>query len=285
MNNSERQKFPINTDVSSSLNFLYKTTFGRVILKILTRPFVSKTAGFFMNRKISTLFIKSFIKNNGIDMSDYESEKYSCFNNFFTRHIIPEKRPVAQSGLISPCDSLLTVYDIDENTRFSIKGRTYNTSELLGGDEISKDFLGGKCLVFRLTVHDYHRYCYIDDGMKDNNIFLKGVLHTVQPIACGEFDVYKENCREYTVMRTNSFGTVVQVEVGAMMVGKICNNHNAGGFTRGMEKGRFEFGGSTIVLLLKKGAAEIDKEIIENTANGFETRVKYGEKIGKALSR
>ena len=42
----------------------------------------------------------------------------------------------------------------------------------------------------------------------------------------------------------------------------------------------FEFGGSTIVLLIEKNKVEIDKEIIENTKDGYETVVKYGEKIG-----
>ena len=65
-----------------------------------------------------------------------------------------------------------------------------------------------------------------------------------------------------------------------MMVGKIKNHHGPGAFLRGEEKGYFEFGGSTIVLLLKKGAAVLDHELWENTQNGLETVVKYGEKIG-----
>ena len=42
----------------------------------------------------------------------------------------------------------------------------------------------------------------------------------------------------------------------------------------------FLFGGSTIVLLLQKNRALIDNDIVRNTQNGFETIVKYGEKIG-----
>ena len=51
---------------------------------------------------------------------------------------------------------------------------------------------------------------------------------------------------------------------------------------KGDEKGRFEFGGSTIVLLFSKDAVEIDEDLIKNTADGYETSVKMGERIGKA---
>lgn len=277
-----RNSFPYDEN-DKTLNFLYRTVVGRAVLKLLTQPFISHTAGFFMNRKISAAFVPKFIKKNNIDMNDYNVEKYTSFNNFFTRHIADGKRPVSPDGLISPSDSLLTIYDIDDESRFKIKGRTYSMSELLSCDTYSREFAGGKCLVFRLTVGDYHRYCYIDNGTKGDNIFIKGVLHTVQPIACGESDVYKENCREYTVMQTDNLGKVIQIEVGAMMVGKICNLHTAGTFRRGEEKGYFEFGGSTIVVLLKKDTVIIDEEIIQNTANGLETRVRCGEKIGEII--
>ncbi|MBR3418945.1 MAG: phosphatidylserine decarboxylase, partial [Oscillospiraceae bacterium] len=54
---------------------------------------------------------------------------------------------------------------------------------------------------------------------------------------------------------------------------------------RGIEKGYFEFGGSTIVLVLEPGAAKIDAQICKNSENGAETIVKYGSRIGTALPR
>jgi phosphatidylserine decarboxylase len=96
----------------------------------------------------------------------------------------------------------------------------------------------------------------------------------------GEYNIYKRNCREYTVMETQNFGRAVQVEVGAMMVGKIKNFHGAHSFKRGEEKGMFEFGGSTIVLLFAKDTVKLDDDIVRNSASDVETIVKYGEKIG-----
>ena len=77
------------------------------------------------------------------------------------------------------------------------------------------------------------------------------------------------------------FDKVVYVEVGALGVGKIVNNHEEYTFKKGEEKGYFEFGGSTIVLLIKKNIINLDKDILENSSEGIETIVKYGERIGK----
>lgn len=277
---TKRKKVLIDQKAGASLMFLYKTVPGRIMLKLITLPFFSKCAGFLMNRRFSALFINGFIKKNNIDMSDYPKKTYTSFNDFFTRSILSKKRPVSRDGLISPCDGLLTAYKINSDSRFCIKGRTYSVNELLSQDMAAREFSGGICLVLRLTVTDYHHYCYIDSGIKSENHFIQGILHTVQPIACGERDVYTENCREYTIIDTEHLGTVIQMEVGAMMVGKICNADSACSVTRGSEKGYFEFGASTIVVLLKNGAAKLDSEFWENTENGFETRVLYGEKIG-----
>lgn len=65
-----------------------------------------------------------------------------------------------------------------------------------------------------------------------------------------------------------------------MMVGKITNHHQHHEFVRGEEKGMFEFGGSTIVLMVKPDVILPDSDITENTNAGFETVVKMGEKIG-----
>ena len=50
---------------------------------------------------------------------------------------------------------------------------------------------------------------------------------------------------------------------------------------KGEEKGYFEFGGSTIVLLLQYGKVRMDSDLIENSENGYETIVRMGERIGK----
>ena len=62
--------------------------------------------------------------------------------------------------------------------------------------------MGGQCLVFRLSVDDYHRYGYFDDCQEEAWYYIKGRLHTVQPIAFRRYEVFKENCREGTLLYT-----------------------------------------------------------------------------------
>ncbi len=272
-----------NENQNKLLKKLYGSVLGRVMLKTLTAPAVSKLAGGFMDSRASKLLIKPFIKRSGIDTSEYIMYDFRSYNDFFTRVIKPGKRPVdtEPSHLISPCDSKLTVHKISRNSIFRIKGSRYKVKDLLQNEFLANRFCGGYCFIFRLEVDDYHRYCYIDDGTKTENIYIPGEFHTVNPIALERYNIYKRNCREYTILHTENFGDVVQIEVGAMMVGRIVNHHGEGGFCRGDEKGKFEFGGSTVVLLFGRDAVVPDEDILRNSAVGTETVVKYGEKIGE----
>lgn len=267
------------------LKKLYGTVCGRVILKALTAPAVSKAAGAFMDSRLSVPLIKRFIKSSGIDTSQYVMKKFRSYNEFFTRRVKRGMRPIDRmpSHFISPCDSKLTVYKIGKSSVFRIKGSRYRVSDLIQNDFLAKRYEGGYCMIFRLEVDDYHRYCYIDSGTKTENTFINGELHTVNPIALEHYNIYKRNCREYTVLHTENFGDVVQVEVGAMMAGRIVNRHGAAEVVRGEEKGKFEFGGSTIVLLVQEDMIRIDDDILRNSAENIETVVKYGEKVAASV--
>lgn len=267
------------------LENLYGNFAGRVFLKILTAPTVSKIVGLYMDSPFSIPLIKPFIRKNNIDMSEYKQKFFISYNDFFTRKIRPEKRPIDYDSrhIISPCDSKMTAYRIRRNSIFKIKNSLYRVSDMLANEFLSRRFDGGYCLIYRLEVDDYHRYCYIDDGIKTENTFISGELHTVNPIALKKYNVYKRNSREYTILHTDNFGDVVQIEVGAMMVGRIHNHHGEYRFVKGEEKGMFMFGGSTVIQLFEKDRIRPDNDILKNTREGFETVVHYGEKVGTAL--
>ena len=270
---------------AGSLSFLYRTLPGRMCLSVLTQPAVSQLAGMYMSSPLSKGMIAGFVRRNKIDMRDYEARDYRSFNDFFTRKVKPGRRPFDPDprALIAPADARLSAYTIDDRSVFFIKGTPYSVATLLRDRVQARAFRGGTCLIFRLTVGDYHRYCFFDDGvLLPGGRYIPGVLHTVNPVALGRYDIYKENSRAVTPLRTRSFGYAVQVEVGAMLVGRICNVQTHGRFARGQEKGYFEYGGSTIVLLLQKGAAELRPDVVRNTADGVETRVRQGERIGHA---
>ena len=266
-----------------ALSGLYRGAL-RPLLPLLSSKAVSAAGGAALSTRASAALVPGFIRRTGIDMSDFESREWRSFNDFFTRGLRPGARPVDTDplALISPCDSRLLALDITPDLTFRIKGGDYSVSSLLRNRRLAEDFAGGRCLIFRLCVDDYHRYCYFDDGSKGGNIPLPGRYYTVRPVALEHHDFFKENSREYTVMATRHFGKAVQVEVGATFVGRIENHHGVCSFRRGEEKGMFLFGGSTIVLLLGKNAADIDPRIIENTSRGLETRVLMGRRIGHA---
>ena len=227
------------------LEKLYGSLAGRCLLKVLTQPVITELGGAFMNSSLSKGQIKSFVEKNNIDLNLYESQDYHSYNDFFTRTIKEGVRHIDEdeSVLIAPCDSKLTVYPIADSLQLKIKNSFYTIEDLLMSPTLADEYRGGLCLVFRLTVDDYHHY------------------------------------HSYTVLHTKHFGDVVQMEVGAMMVGKITNLHKQS-FKRGEEKGYFEFGGSTVVLFIKKDVVEIDEDILSHSKNEDEVRVLMGERIG-----
>lgn len=270
------------TNQDKILSFLYTNIFGRMLLKPLIQPQVSKLAGRYLSSAHSKWLISKFIERNEINMDIYEECDYSSFNDFFTRKIKPDCRPVPEDldVLISPCDCLATVYPIQENTTFSIKNTEYTLRSLLRSPRLAKRFRGGYAYVLRLTVEDYHRYLYSVSGKQSKNYHIDGTFHTVNPIANDYLPIYKENTREYTVIRSKEFGDVLQMEVGALLVGKISNHKQSTVVTRGEEKGFFEYGGSTIVVLTQKGRVTPRSDLLTNSKNGYETKVLQAHPLG-----
>lgn len=264
------------------LEWMYGTRPGRLLVKLMIRPGVSRAAGWLLDRRVSALAVRPFIRKNHICMDDFEQRRFRSFNDFFTRRVLPGKRPVdgTPGHLIAPCDSKLTVYDIRPDSRFRVKGTEYTLEGLLQSKELAETFLGGTLLLFRLTVGDYHRYTYIDSGFVTGSTRIPGVFHTVNPAAASCCPIYRENTREYSLLESLRFGTVLQMEVGAAMVGRIVNAPGSRNVRRGEEKGRFEFGGSTVIVLLQKGRAILDADLLRNTAQDAETVVRLGERIG-----
>ena len=242
------------------MRFMYGRALGRPVLWLSARRNSSRLVGTYMNSPLSRRKVKAAVRDYGIDLSQYEKQEFKSYNDFFTRKIKPSCRPIDMTPehLIAPCDSKLRAFPINAARDYIIKDAPYTVSELLGGDSVCEEYIGGLCLIFRLSVDDY-TVSHVD-GLGRN--------------------YFKRNSRVYTTLHTENFGDVIHVEVGATLVGRI-RNRVATEFNRGDEKGYFEFGGSTIVLLIKKGVVELDEDIVRNSQNGNETQVKIGSKIGK----
>lgn len=262
-----------------SLEILYKTVFGRIILQVVViRPWFSNLYAIYQKSYLSKHKIRPFVVKHNIKDAGHLGG-YDSFNDFFIRKkdvCFKNKEP---NVLVSPADSKLSVFDISGNLILKIKGSKYRIDDLLHDSKLANEYRGGKCLVFRLAVDDYHRYHFIDNGKVVEIRDIPGVLHTVRSIS-DKYNVFVQNSREITVMDTENFGKVTQIDVGALMVGRI-KNHNIKEFRRGDEKGYFEFGGSTIVMLFKKDVIGIDKDIMRANVMDLETKVSLGEKIGE----
>lgn len=273
------------------MDIFYGRPWGRKITAgLLCRPFVSRLYGRIQQHPASRRNIPRFVEQYGIDLAEAQVPPagFASFNDFFIRRLEPGARPVDPdvSALISPADSRLQVFSIEKGTRLTIKGAAMTLARLLGLSRLDHPFMGGLCLVFRLAPCDYHRFGYVDAGVQGRVRTIGGPLHSVSPLALKHKpDVHCTNYRHWCFIQSARLGTMIQVEVGAMMVGSIVQHQPLGGpCRRGGEKGYFQFGGSTVILVLEPNRVVVDPDILEHSAMGVETRVYFGERVGRTIT-
>lgn len=265
-----------------ALKILYNTLLGRCALKIITLNITSKIISKILDSRISIPMIKKYIHKYSIDITKYENKKYKSFNDFFIRKLKDNKFESNRQDFVAVASSKISYYEISQELLINIKNSTYSIVELLKDIDIAKNYEGGICLMYRLSPSDYHRYIFNDNGTQKHIKKINGRLHTVNPIVYEKYKVFSENYREVTKLYTENFGEIVQIEVGALCVGKIVNK-KINQYNKYDEKGHFEFGGSTIIQIIEKNKVKISDQIIENTNNNIETFVNIGQVIGKKL--
>ncbi|KAG8905906.1 hypothetical protein FRB99_007986 [Tulasnella sp. 403] len=209
-------------------------------------------------------------------------DSFKTFNEFFYRKLKPEARPLSNpddpSTLVSVADCRMMAFEsVQEATRIWIKGREFTVGKLLGDqykDEASR-FAGGALGIFRLAPQDYHRFHVPVDGKIGKMTYISGEYYTVNPQAIRTtLDVYGDNARKIVPIDSPTFGRVMAVCIGAMMVGSIVTTVDEGAeVKRGDEFGYFAFGGSTIVLLFEKGAVAWDEDLAINGRAALETLI------------
>ena len=269
---------------SAAVRFLYGTRPGRLLLKLILGSHVDKIAVWYLRSPLSRPIIGGFARRNGIPLTPEQKQSFGSYQEFFLRRRPP--LPVDQTPeiLVSPCDGWLSAFPIREDSSFVIKGAPYRLEDLIADKRLARQFQGGDCLIFRLCPSDYHHYSYIDDGFQGKNHFIPGALHSVQPLACQTYPVYTLNRRCWSLLESDHFGPVIQAEIGALIVGGIVNDHENAQVSRGMEKGRFDLAGSTIVLLFQKDRVQLLPEIAQLLKTQEEYRAVQGTAVGRAVS-
>ncbi len=265
-----------------TVKILYGSAPGRLITRGMLAVGVPRLIASYLRSPVSRPRIKRFIRKNRIDMTPYEKKKYSSFADFFARKKENVTFDSDPASLISPCDAYLSFCPIERDGSFVIKGTPYRLRDLIGETEDADALCGGLCLIFRLSVDDYHRYIWFDGGYVGDDVYTEGKLHSVQPICCEKYPVYRMNRRRRQRFESDGFGLCYLVEVGALAVGGIVNDAEDRRVSRGEEMGHFELCGSTVVLLLGKGRAELLREIADAASREGEVKVRQGQVIGRA---
>ena len=270
------------------LEWIYDSLIGKNLTEIFFfKKLFSKLYGLYCDTKLSANKINTFINDYNIDinLSLKKANEFDSFNDFFARKLTSSARKINldPNVLISPADGRLTCYtDISIDNLVQVKNITYSLRKLINDDNIANNYENGVCLILRLAPTDYHRFHFIDSGIPSKSHFINGFYYSVNPIALKNIsNLFCENKREWTLFKSDNFGEVLMIEVGATCVGSIIQTYEPGvRINKGDEKGYFKFGGSTIILFFKKDIVKIDDDILQQSDLGFESKVCFGESIG-----
>lgn len=268
------------------LYYLYNSFYGKLIRILLRTKIAAKLYAFYQDSSLSKKNILPFIKKHKIDMAQFEktADEYKSFNDFFIRKLKPDSRVINtdKNVLVSPADSkLFVIENLSHKTEFFVKNELFNLDSFLKNKDLAKEYNNGLMMIFRLAPYDYHRFHFPIDCFATNHKIIHGKYESVNPIA------YKSgvqplitNERYINILKTNNFSDIIFASIGAMFVGKIVYTHSSEAeHKKGEEMGYFEFGGSSLVLILKKDTIHPQKHFLENSRSGYETEVKMGDPI------
>jgi len=255
-----------------------------------SRKMLSSLMGFYQSSPLSKSQIHRFVETMGINMEEAEWSRvsdYKSFNDFFSRKLKPGARVTDANDevVISPADGRILAYqNLKEYQMLQIKGKTFSVKELLVDSALAALFKNGSCIVVRLNPSDYHRFHFPVTCTPERHKEIKGRYYSVNPMSLMCVDkVYCKNVRQISILKSVKHGMIAMVEVGAAMVGSVKQTYKPDSeVKKGEEKGFFQFGGSTVILLFQPDRITLDSDLVENTVSGHETLVKMGESIGKA---
>lgn len=241
--------------------------------------------------------IRWFVQRYGVNMAEAQNPdiaSYASFNDFFTRALREDARPLADSDFICPVDGAISQCgEIEHDQIFQAKGHRYSTTALVGGDSaLAAQFDHGSFATLYLSPRDYHRIHMPCDGKLTRMIYVPGALFSVNPTtARGVPGLFARNERVVCVFES-AHGPFVLVLVGATIVGSmatvwhgVVNPPRSGTvrewhyrdqdivLTRGAEMGRFLLG-STVVMLFPKDVIAFDPAWTATRA------IRMGEAMG-----
>ncbi|USX18593.1 archaetidylserine decarboxylase [Oxalobacteraceae bacterium OTU3REALA1] len=175
---------------------------------------------------MTTRLIRWFVGKYNVNMDEAlnpDITSYSSFNEFFTRALRPDARPLANADFICPIDGRISQFGaIDDDQIYQAKGHKFSTTALVGGDAaLAAKFQHGSFANLYLSPRDYHRIHMPCDGKLTRMIYIPGDLFSVSPAAArGIPGLFARNERVVCVFDTAN-GPFVMTLVGATIVGSM----------------------------------------------------------------
>ena len=254
------------------------------------------------NPLVKKAFVQTFAKAYVITLDEYARQSlddYASFNDFFTRELGDNARPIddTTNGIVCPADGTVSqIGQISRGQLLQAKGKTYDLKGLLASP-ITKDYAsetvnyeGGSFATVYLAPSNYHRVHMPFTGTLIETRYVPGELFSVNDVTAQNVpDLFARNERLVCVFDTD-YGNCAVVLVGAMIVagietvatGKISRSNNIQTQThdmtlkKGEELGRFYLGSTAIVIMPKRAGVTWQSDL------GHGSVVKMGELIGMA---
>jgi phosphatidylserine decarboxylase len=241
---------------------------------LLPKYLLTKFAGLLANSPIKFLknyLIKDFVKKFSINMDEALEANplaYKTFNDFFTRHLKPDARPMANSRMICPADGFISQGGpLKNNKLLQAKGIYYTLESLLASKEEAQKYLDGEFVTIYLSPKDYHRVHMPMSAKLVGQTYIPGSLFSVQPFTAEHIPgLFSRNERLVMHFETE-WGPMAIILVGATVVGcigtawdgDVKRSHQISEKTfnppleiqKGMEIGYFKLG-STVIMVLPK---------------------------------
>jgi len=196
---------------------------------LMPKQLLTVLAGKFANARLgglTTAVIRRFVARYKVNMQEAANPDiagYSSFNDFFTRPLRGDARPLADAAFVCPVDGAISQFGaIERDNIFQAKGHSYTTTALVGGDaELAAQFTDGSFATLYLSPRDYHRIHMPCTGRLRRMIHVPGELFSVNPAtARGVPGLFARNERVVCVF-DGEFGQFVLTLVGATIVGSM----------------------------------------------------------------
>jgi phosphatidylserine decarboxylase len=249
-------------------------------------------------RWFKNLLTRAFLTLFAVDMTEaieVDPYRYASFNEFFTRALRPEARPIAAGAaeIASPVDGTVSECGrIERDSLLQAKGRRYTLAELLAQQAWVRHFEDGSFATLYLAPYNYHRIHMPLRGRLIETVYVPGRLFSVNSVTAQHVPrLFVRNERVLTLFE-GDFGHFAVVLVGAFNVGSIATVW-AGDITpaarravthipapdvvleKGAELGRFNMG-STVILLFEANRVRWNLQLRAGTA------VRWGQILGIA---